>query len=465
MSSTVVEPSRSVSPSFELTTQQAAALTQMLDFCTGAGPGLMTLEGFAGTGKTTLVAELLKSPDLRRMTVAVAAPTNKAVGVLQDKMRAAGAEAESFSSIHSLLGLRMTERDDGTHSCQQGGLCTLHEYDLVVVDECSMISLDLFQRIVQSRRQAKVLFVGDPAQLPPVDAQGRGEVSPTFTRVTCKSVLTEVVRQAAGNPIIALSMRIRSAIEVGHRMTVSDLQDACPAVDQPTTVGVCPGAEATAFNVALTEIRAGVDARIVAYTNQAVLQYNAQLHEALHGPDALLFSPGERVIVHEACEVRSAEAAKIGMLAAPRVALHTSEELEVVSSEVAEHPFYRDVPTLLLSLLRDGGGLVWAFAAADDSALQARIAAAFDRVRLVKAGGGDTGETVKDAMGKAWALKKAFAPFRHCYAITCHKSQGSTIDTVIVDLNNLGKMRDTFEHGRALYVAATRAARHLALVA
>jgi len=70
----------------------------------------------------------------------------------------------------------------------------------------------------------------------------------------------------------------------------------------------------------------------------------------------------------------------------------------------------------------------------------------------------------KDLSDQAWALRKAFAPLRHVYAITAHKSQGSTFDTAIVDYADLALMRSASQFNRSLYVAATRAREHLAVV-
>ena len=79
-------------------------------------------------------------------------------------------------------------------------------------------------------------------------------------------------------------------------------------------------------------------------------------------------------------------------------------------------------------------------------------------------------DSTKDAerkalIGRAWALVNDFANVRHVYAMTIHKSQGSTLHTAIVDLGDVDRMRDDFDFNRALYVATTRAAKHLAFVA
>jgi ATP-dependent exoDNAse (exonuclease V) alpha subunit len=61
-------------------------------------------------------------------------------------------------------------------------------------------------------------------------------------------------------------------------------------------------------------------------------------------------------------------------------------------------------------------------------------------------------------------VEDSFARLRHAYAITAHKSQGSTFHTVLVDWGDLSTMRDAFEFNRGLYVAASRASHHMAII-
>ena len=61
--------------------------------------------------------------------------------------------------------------------------------------------------------------------------------------------------------------------------------------------------------------------------------------------------------------------------------------------------------------------------------------------------------------------RREFLNLRHAYAITSHKSQGSTFHTVFVDFPDMTRIRDAATFNRALYVAVTRASTHLAIAA
>lgn len=456
------------SQSARLTEGQAAALASLRAFANRAPgtPNMMTLQGYAGTGKTYLMGVLLRelAPSVR---VAVAAPTNKAVGVLQDKIGSAtGAE---FRSIHSFLGLRMSEREDGTMECKPGGLPSLHEYDLAIVDECSMIGASLFEMIVTSAHGCRVLFVGDPAQLPPIDSKAIvAQESPTFSHVQRRAMLSEIVRQAAGNPIIALSMRIRDAIEAGQPLRAHELIDALPPGSE-SHVSVGYGGEAAIFNAALSALQAGMDARIVAYTNAAVDAYNRALHAALYD-SRTPFSVGERVIVNEQYdEARAVGPSGLLFDKSRRVALYTSEEAMVESIEPEVHPHFPHVSAFRVSLFRgETESQVFGYVPADRAAFEAEKSRLWGIWRQLKAAEGTRGynrQTCSAASQAAILFTKAFLPIRHVYAITAHKSQGSTIDTVIVDYNNLSKIKDPFTFNRSLYVSVTRAARFMVVIA
>lgn len=446
----------------QLTSHQLAAYNAAEAFCAGQhGARMMTLEGYAGTGKTTLVGALVRSFG-RRLRIAVAAPTNKAVAVLAEKIGESGSALVEFGSIHSFLGLRMTERDDGRHDCVASGDSTLHHFDVAIVDECSMIGPDLFGRIATtaSNNNVRILFVGDPAQLPPVESSG--DQSPTFSHVQHKALLTEVVRQAADNPIIGLSMKIRAAIEGRYRMDAARIGDAIPP--PPADVLLFPGGAEAAIACALYDLREGRDTRILAFTNATVTRYNAEIHAALHGAE-LPFVPGESVIMQEAHQ-----AASIDIRNPARISLMNSEELIVRELAPECHPKHPHIPGWCLSLERDGGQMVRVWMPVDAESMQREISRLFSEAARLKAELTQMRDSQKDAARKAaisaaWALKNDFANLRHCYAMTIHKSQGSTLYTAIVDLSDVGRMRDDFAYNRALYVATTRASNHLAFVA
>jgi exodeoxyribonuclease-5 len=158
---------------------------------TRGGPQLFRLFGYAGTGKSTLARHVAQNVEGE---VAFAAFTGKAALV----MRSMG--CADARTIHSLIYRAAdTETEEPTFVLNDDSDASRAK--LIVIDECSMVDEELGRDLLSFGK--KVLVLGDPAQLPPVKGGGY------FTEGQPDVMLTEVHRQAAGNPIIRLSMVIR----------------------------------------------------------------------------------------------------------------------------------------------------------------------------------------------------------------------------------------------------------------
>lgn len=157
------------------------------------------LYGYAGTGKTTLITKiinfLLKNKYIN--SIAFVAPTHKALNVMKfkyhnDANNYANNYANNntnnntntekinytveFITIHKLLGYKKDFKTDGSKIFTKGTKNLLCNYDIVIIDECSMIPInmviDIFTEIdtaVKQNKNPKIVFAGDPAQLPPVN--------------------------------------------------------------------------------------------------------------------------------------------------------------------------------------------------------------------------------------------------------------------------------------------------------
>lgn len=421
------------------------------------------LKGYAGTGKSTLTSKLLVDLSAQGWSMVACAPTNKAVGVIQEKCReAAGSRvlAVDFRSLHSVCGLRLVETDEGDHKITDSGISSLDQFNLAVVDEGSMVDTPMLLRAIQnSRGECLILIIGDPAQLPPVIEKS---VSKVF-RLPQGDMLKTVTRQAEGNPLIAASMQIRkknrsdelleapeaffAGMGEDDRVQASDLMEWLPD-------SMVRGRDQL-HAMMIDYQRQGIDARIISYRNATVLKNNEAAHYELY-PDSgrVMFSVGERVIVQSACKAENIDTGKT-------VDLATSEELVVMDVEKGTHPYYPRVKTFQLVMKDDLNNLVKVYTPTLMSAFKHHCSELFDKVndinRQLKRGW-DNGlnDKLKKARGEAWGFKNSFAEIRHTYSITAHKSQGSTFDVVLIDLPDLMTMQSPFEYNSALYVAITR---------
>lgn len=209
-------------PLTDFSPQQAQAITEVGDWL-AAGPSsdqVYYLAGYAGTGKTTIAKHLAGLQDGQ---VCFAAYTGKAASVLRRK----GCDA---TTIHSLI-YKVSIRDKGFIESLRKKLkdasnpelqtklaeeiveantprfilneddSIVNNCDLIIIDECSMVGEQIGNDLLSFGK--KVLVLGDPGQLPPVEGGG------FFTNRTPNIVLTEIHRQARGNPIINMATMVR----------------------------------------------------------------------------------------------------------------------------------------------------------------------------------------------------------------------------------------------------------------
>lgn len=176
-----------------LTDEQEHAVSTILDWVAANQDHYaeFKLGGYAGTGKTTVI-RTIKAELQRRTHCVVCAFTGKAVNVLQRK-------GVASQTMHSLM-YDVTEDKDGNISFSKK-YSLKDDPDLVIVDEASMVSTDLYNDL--KGFNVPVLFVGDPGQLEPV-----GE-NPNLMAKT-NLVLSKIHRQAKKSPIIRLANDIRT---------------------------------------------------------------------------------------------------------------------------------------------------------------------------------------------------------------------------------------------------------------
>lgn len=176
----------------ELSPQQDRAILSVKEWYENSDSQVFRLFGFAGTGKTTIAKHFRESIDAYTL---FAAFTGKAAHVLRTK----GVPA---STIHSLI-YRLKKEEKGKPPEWQlnregSELC---DADLLILDEVSMVGEEMAKDLLSFGK--KILVLGDPMQLPPIEGTGY------FTDVEPDFMLTEIHRQAQDNPIIKLATSIR----------------------------------------------------------------------------------------------------------------------------------------------------------------------------------------------------------------------------------------------------------------
>jgi hypothetical protein len=414
---------------------QEEALDKMFTFLKSS-QRMFLLTGSAGTGKTSCIQELLRRNT--GLNSVLTAPTNKATRVLRTMNIGAGMDIEAHT-IYSLLGL-VLKPDGEVKRVKAESECKFETYDLVIVDEGSMINRELFSHIqmMMELSDTKVIFMADPYQLPPVGE----EESPIFKEEMPGASLTKVERH--DNQILTLATNVRDCIINGTELKVMTDNDGIQGVWCVNGDKFHKHIE-KAFTSETFEDNGNV--RIVAWRNVMVNGYNNYVRARLYPDVEAAFHLGERIVFCQPCEDLLQK--KDGERFPDRVA--TDEEGIVRELSIAAHPLYSWAQCYKLSIELDDD-LHWFPAFVIHESSRKELASRLESTAANAKSG-------KQKWGDFWALKDAFHDIRPCHAITAHRSQGSTYDTAFVDYQDILLNHNRLEALKCLYVAVSRARR------
>lgn len=419
-------------PAMEPTPEQASALAAMLDFLTDRADPFFCLKGYAGTGKSFSITLLAKArtdanlPRFKPSEICFTAPTNKAVKVLRNYLDSAGLSAAPSKTIYSLLGLSLQANGEVKEIAKPDEPVDLSHFKVIVVDEASMVNRFLMDAIKDAFDDWSVpfIFMGDPAQLPPV-----GELTAPVWKIERGAELTTVMRY--GNSMLDLATSIRKVVD-----------NPFPSVKIDTNPPVYRHSRAEWLNqieVNLELFKTG-DAKAIAWRNVTVDKHNEYIRGLIFGRSEARQSqwlPTDKIVATSMLKNLDDE-----------VFMKTDEEATILEIAQGFHPKYPDYEIFNL-LVEDERGkkvTIRTLTPSGQFALNNKLNELSMEAK--------SGKRYK--WREFWQLKEAFNEVRHSYAITSHRSQGSSYLKVFVDLEDIMLNRNRGEAFRSLYVACTR---------
>ena len=447
-----------------LSDDQKKALDKLIAWwrTTGEENTFFILRGYAGTGKTTMTKRFLLYLDLMYPNVRhrFTAPTNKATKVLRAMVD------KNASTIYSALKLSMSEDEDKqVLTAAEEAMIDIPYNSLVGIDEASQLNAMVVARVelVARRRNLKVLIVGDPAQLRPV-----GEYTSSAWDLTKlpanKAMLTEVVR--FGNQILSLSKRIRDTLDAVIRAGKETMpagydlntlfRDDNDGMDEGVfAIGGQDAFEQRLIDIARNEGPQGFSSmRVLAWRNKTVDHY-ARIIRAALGFDGSDFNVGELIMLAEPI-IQDVHGRKNIMAAVDDEFDITGVTTKVASAEdtelydvYASNPamYLRPVPYYELATLQ---GISIRVALPGESDLDDNLSKLATFARSCERG------RRKAAWGYYWKMRQHFTAVRSAWALTGHRSQGSTYGSVMVDTRDIRGNTDLEECLQLMYVTATR---------
>jgi ATP-dependent exoDNAse (exonuclease V) alpha subunit len=404
------------------------------------------LTGYSGTGKTFLVTKIIEEIlyQNKAVRIAITAPTNKAVRVLKNLSSICETHSRvEFNTLHSLLGLKrfITSEGKEEYKAEFGG-GDIGEFDIVLVDEVSMLDNELYEQLLDSAEYNNILllFIGDRGQIPPVN----GGESRLFTEELENSFnLTKIIRQAGGNPIIQIAQKIRTNEEITEETIVDDENNGVIFLKINTEMPLLEKYfKSENFNKNANFVK------VLAWTNRAVDYYNDKIRAMIYGEKCGKLNIGEKMV----CNKPITDSKK-------RILLNNNDEFEVLSYEIKTETTAFKFSYYAVRVLCNGKTqTIKLLAEKSETAYQKELKILKDKASKASP------MLRRNAWVKYFNLLGKYADVKYNYALTVHKSQGSTFDNAIVINCDIKRVQDKKERNKLLYTAVTRAKNKLFVI-
>lgn len=272
---------------FKPNAQQIDALNEMDRFMK-SNETSMTLSGYAGTGKTSLMEMIAKKGQKQNRPVMFCATTNKAAAVLNDRVSKAGFKA---STLNKVFGINV-EVDSSKAYNARNLVNVLKDVDImsgttIIIDEASMINEENYKILndIAKEHRLKIIYVGDEAQLAPVNED---KISKVFRNGEGKVIRLTQVERTDDNAILKEATAIRNGEPLSKVSSFNSKGEGVAYISPQ---------HQEAINEVIEKYVKGLKQnpnyfRILAYTNKAVTAYNNQVRELL-GYDSPIPHVGE----------------------------------------------------------------------------------------------------------------------------------------------------------------------------
>ena len=433
------------------------------------------LIGAAGTGKTFLVRALLLNSTLSYSLIGLSAPTHKACRVLGESIHISGIKV---NTIQSDLGLRLNfdidKFDPNNPPFDPKGKIKIGNYKLYIVDEASMINsrLCMFLEKTCVSNKCKIIFIGDDSQLAPVGEK----YSSAFRNIKSYS-LKQIVRQGEDNPVSYLLDLLRYDINHKTYKFLNHIQRFKEQFNADYTKGyqVC---DANTFNQIVynnfndEELTRNVDyAKVISYTNLNVSSWNKFIRNSIIADsDKSILTKNDLIISYVTivnefndCVIKNSEEYIINDIQNFTDSRYDKNGLKgfLVKFQAIHGG---DITTPLFVIDHTDSYTVQRYVQINNSMIEAAKTAranirnekwksyfAFKEYCLLMV-------NILSPDGKIITSRS----LDYGFALTSHKSQGSTFDTALVDVNDIvfdkygQPYTDAEEVNRRLYVACSR---------
>lgn len=454
---------------------QVGIVRDILATLSEEGGCIISLEGYAGTGKTYVISRIIEQylNDNPFSRIAFSATTNQAVKVSYRSTEYQHHNLE-YATIHKLLGLKEMIQKDGTIEFYPDKFipATIGTYKVAFIDETSMLGKRLFGYLLPHIEEGlKVVFVGDPLQIPPVKETESVVYMPREQKIHSMRVfkLTEIVRQAADNPIIGVTTSVRENIDRAMSFgQVFQHKDRLWDGDKGVYFMNTDLSDDKAYFDSLlqhifTSANFKADAnfgKVIAWRNKTVNAINRGIRKMIYGKGKLRrIEPGEKLRTKQPVWDKDTD----------RIIINNAEELEVLEmdrhvekindgqyelpyyhTKVRYYDMYGNAVVKMINIPTDLGAITLD----EILTLLAKAAKGYKPGSL----------PASQAWREFYAFKKEYAEVTYNYAITSHLAQGSTFANAIVCEFDIDAIPDIRGRNRLKYTAFSRPSERLFII-
>lgn len=466
-----------INPQHLYTQGQQEALTKLYSFIR-SDFNCFILNGYAGTGKTFLIKNLVEYLNSERYAFKLMAPTGRAAMILAEKT---GFKATTIHrAIYNLSELSEINIKDKKSFKFKYKLKPIDiTNSIYIVDESSMVSDTYCENefaiygsgrllndlLTHCSRSTKVIFVGDSAQLPPVTDNFSMALTPSYLEqqyeLTVQEYeLTEVVRQKADSGILHMASYIRNKLSQAQRNSFQIDSDQ-------TDINIINTQDVVKKYIESNPEKELNKAIIINHSNQKSYDYNMAVRELLFN-DKNTIEPGDILIIQannynyqvdllNGMLVRVKQVAPDRQMRVIKSYDEKGQEITVqhlfrkITIEIPCNGTYVDQECLILENYLHSPNANLTYAESTALYIDFKI-----RNPTLKPDSAEFRDALKtDPYFNALRVK-------YGYAITCHKAQGGEWDSVFINMDvHIGILSDSFL--RWAYTAVTRSKKKLFL--
>lgn len=280
---------------FSLNDQQKSALYELEKFIEDYGTEI-TLSGYAGTGKSTIIGIFSKWLDHRigRGNIVYTAPTHRANVIT--KQNNPNANVYTLSALFGFTSDTDIAMEQGSLDLRELEFRSKNQVkyepgQLIIIDEASMVQDGLYEYIqkIVAKDGVSVIYVGDSAQLRPVKSD---HISKVFTSDGVPQITLTKVERTGDNPILKEATRLRRGEGLRYQTDINDkgqgvLYTSDDAIIDKNLKQIVTSEE---FNADPLHFR------VLTATNAAVSAYNSKIRSLRYGKFAKPFVKGDIIM-------------------------------------------------------------------------------------------------------------------------------------------------------------------------